>query len=118
MLGDEHPHTLVSVGNLGTVLSRQGKYEEAETMHRRALKEREKALGREHPHTLTSVYCLAHQLVKRRDYKQSLVLYNRACDGYSVVFESTTQLPGHVANTVAKCLRYKSSIRWSSPQVR
>jgi hypothetical protein len=34
-LGREHPDTLTSVSNLGYVLSCQGKYEEAEAIHRR-----------------------------------------------------------------------------------
>ena len=32
MLGKEHPSTLTSIDNLANVLSRQGKYEEAEEM--------------------------------------------------------------------------------------
>jgi hypothetical protein len=67
------------------VLNRQGKYEEAEAMHRQTLATREKVLGREHPDTLTSVYCLAHLLAKQHMFKESLNLYRRACDGYSKV---------------------------------
>jgi hypothetical protein len=37
------------------VLERQGKYKEAEAMHRQALRGYEKVLGPEHPETLTSV---------------------------------------------------------------
>lgn len=55
VLGPEHPHTLAIVNNLGSVLSRLGKYEEAEAMQRRALEGREKALGAEHPDTLVSI---------------------------------------------------------------
>ncbi|CAG8882505.1 unnamed protein product, partial [Penicillium egyptiacum] len=40
---------------LGLVLESQGKYEEAEAIHRRTLQDREKVLGPEHPDTLTSV---------------------------------------------------------------
>ena len=40
MLGPEHPETLTSVNNPGTVLSSQGKYEEAEAMHQRVLEAR------------------------------------------------------------------------------
>ena len=47
VLGPEHPDTLTSVSNLGWALERQGKYEEAEAMHRRALKGSEKIPGRE-----------------------------------------------------------------------
>ena len=43
-LGPVHPDTLIGVSNLGWVLWRQGKYEEAEGMHRRALEGRDKVL--------------------------------------------------------------------------
>ncbi|KAH0565003.1 hypothetical protein GP486_001601 [Trichoglossum hirsutum] len=36
VLGLEHPDTLTSISNLGSVLERQGKYEEAKKMNRRA----------------------------------------------------------------------------------
>lgn len=50
MLRKEHPSTLTSINNLAGVLGMQGKYKEAEEMHRQAL-----ALGKEHPSTLTSM---------------------------------------------------------------
>jgi hypothetical protein len=34
VLGPEHPHTLTSINNLGNVLKSQGKYEEAEALHK------------------------------------------------------------------------------------
>ncbi|KAJ5630438.1 uncharacterized protein N7484_010538 [Penicillium longicatenatum] len=54
VLRRDHPDTLTSVGNLGLVLDRQGKYEEAEAMHRRALAGYGEVFRREHPFTLTS----------------------------------------------------------------
>jgi hypothetical protein len=48
VLGLEHPYTLTSVSNLGSVLESQGKYEEAEAVHR-------EVLGPEHPRTLSSI---------------------------------------------------------------
>ncbi|KAJ5706448.1 hypothetical protein N7536_002137 [Penicillium majusculum] len=56
VLGLEYPDTLTSVSNLGLVLDRQGRYEEAEAMHRRALERSEKVLGPEHPDTLISFW--------------------------------------------------------------
>jgi hypothetical protein len=41
------------------VLSSQGKYEEAEAMHRQDLEGSEKVLGREHPSTLRSIDILS-----------------------------------------------------------
>jgi tetratricopeptide (TPR) repeat protein len=55
MLGKEYPDTLTSINNLALVLSSQGKYDEAERIHRQALALRETVLGKEHPNTLTSM---------------------------------------------------------------
>ena len=65
-LGPEHPDTLTSMDNLALVLRRQGKYEAAEEMHRRALQLTEKVLGPEHPSTLTSMDNLALLLEKKK----------------------------------------------------
>jgi len=43
-------------------LSRQGKYEQVEEMHRQVLRLRETVLGKEHPDTLTSMNYLASVL--------------------------------------------------------
>ena len=70
---------------LAGMLDRQGKYEEAEAMHRQTLALSEKVLGKEHPDTLTSVYSLAHLLAKQNLYDDAATLYQRACDGDSMV---------------------------------
>jgi Tetratricopeptide repeat len=44
------------------VLSHQGKYEQAEEMHRQALRLRETVLGKEHSNTLMSMNNLALML--------------------------------------------------------
>ena len=53
-LGEEHPDVAFSINNLGRVLYKQGKYEEAEVLFQRALKIRRKSLGKEHPDTIRS----------------------------------------------------------------
>ena len=65
VLGVDHLNTLGSVLNLGVLLQKQGKLEEAETLFRRALEGRERVLGIDHPSTLTSRRCLDRLLVKR-----------------------------------------------------
>ncbi|EMD88488.1 hypothetical protein COCHEDRAFT_1226696 [Bipolaris maydis C5] len=136
VLGREHPNTLTSVDNLGSVLSRQGKYEEAEAMHQQALEGYEKVLGREHPNTLTSVSNLGFVLSRQGKYKEAEAMDRRALEarekvlgrehpdtlenpliyiaervtGIALFLESTTPLPEHVANTVAKCFCHMSSL--------
>ncbi|KAF4152330.1 hypothetical protein CNMCM6069_002267 [Aspergillus lentulus] len=81
-LGPEHPRTLTSVSSLGLVLDREGKYKEAEAMHRRALEGHEKALGSEHPNTLTSVSNLGLVLEREGKYKEAEAMHRRALEGY------------------------------------
>ncbi len=85
MLGKEHPSTLTSMNNLASVLSRQGKYDEAEEMHRQAMALKETVLGKEHPDTLTSVYCLTYLLHQKKQYKDAEVFYHRAYAGYTAL---------------------------------
>jgi Tfp pilus assembly protein PilF len=80
MLEREHPDTLSSVNNLGRVLSSQGKYEEAEAMHRRALEAREKVLGGEHPDTLSSVGNLGRVLSRQGKYEEAEAMHRRALE--------------------------------------
>ena len=44
VFGEEHPSTLASMTNFAIVLQQQGKYEEAEQMHRQTLNLSEKVL--------------------------------------------------------------------------
>ena len=69
--GSEHPDTLTSMNNLASVLSDQGKYEQAEEMHQQELAISERVLGREHPGTLTSMNNLASVMSRQGKYEQA-----------------------------------------------
>jgi pentatricopeptide repeat protein len=59
------------MNNLALVLARQGKYDEAEEMHRRMLELRGRVLGKEHPDTLTSMNNLALVLASQGKYNEA-----------------------------------------------
>ena len=80
VLGPEHPHTLASIGSLGSILSSQGKYEDAEAMHRQALRDREKVLGPEHPGTLASINNLGLVLSRQGKYEEAEAMNRRALE--------------------------------------
>jgi hypothetical protein len=63
------------MSNLAGVLSDQGKYEQAEEMHRQALGLRETVLGKEHSDTLTSIYNLAYVLSNRKRFSTANKLH-------------------------------------------
>lgn len=54
-LGEDHPNTLASTNDLGSLLRVQGKYVQAEPLLVRTLEGRRRLLGEEHPETLVSV---------------------------------------------------------------
>jgi hypothetical protein len=57
--------------SLAGVLTGQGKYEQAEEMHRQALRVREMVLDKEHPDTPTSVNNLATVLRNQCKFEQA-----------------------------------------------
>ncbi len=57
--GEQDPRYAETVNNLALLYHAQGRYIEAEPLHRRALAIREKALGPEHPHVALSLNNLA-----------------------------------------------------------
>ena len=61
-LGEEHPYTLTSMGDLASTYSNQGRWKEAEQLEVQVLETRKRVLGEEHPDTLRSISDLAHIL--------------------------------------------------------
>ena len=61
----------MSMNNLASVLRGQGKYKQAEEMHRQALTLQETVLGKEHPDTLASINNLATVLSDQGKYEEA-----------------------------------------------
>lgn len=59
VLGEEHPHTIESLGNLAATYRAQGRYSEAEPMEVKALALWQQVLGEEHPDKIQSLANLA-----------------------------------------------------------
>lgn len=75
---EDRLNTATLLSNCGWFQDQQGKYEEGEAMHRRALEAREKVLGHEHPDTLTSVSNLGSVLSSQGKHEDAEPMY----DGY------------------------------------
>jgi tetratricopeptide (TPR) repeat protein len=88
ILGEEHPETLDSMNNLAIVLGRQGtlatvtemqgKFAEAEQLHRQALDIKRRVLGEEHPATLDSVNNLAIVVTMQGQFAEAEQLHRQA----------------------------------------
>ncbi|MCH7995301.1 MAG: tetratricopeptide repeat protein, partial [Planctomycetes bacterium] len=64
VLGDDHPDTLNSINNMGTLLQAQGRLAEAEPYYRESLEGQRRVLGDDHPNTLASISNMAKLLVE------------------------------------------------------
>ena len=80
-MGDVAIITLNSLSLLAVVLYKQGKHEEAEKLHQRALEGYEKVLGSEDRHTLTSASNLALVLQDQGKHEEAEKMNRRALEG-------------------------------------
>ena len=54
VLGQDHPDTLISMGNLASTYWSQGRWKEAEELFVQVMETRKRVLGQEHPNTFIS----------------------------------------------------------------
>ena len=59
VLGDDHPHTLASMGNLAGTYGKQGRWKDAEALEVVVMEKRKRLLGVDHPDTLMAMGNLA-----------------------------------------------------------
>ena len=76
--GEGDPRLTTSLNNLAVVYRAQGKYAEAEPLHKRALAIREKALGHQHPAVAVSLNNLGLLYYVDGRYAEAEPLYERA----------------------------------------
>ncbi|MCH7633940.1 MAG: CHAT domain-containing protein [Proteobacteria bacterium] len=76
--GPEDPRLATSLNNLALLYYIQGKYAEAEPLHKRALAIYEKTLGPEHPDVAAPLHSLAGLYYEQGKYAEAEPLYKRA----------------------------------------
>ena len=82
VLGDEHPNTLISIGNMGTLLYSQGKYDEAMPYYVESLETERRVLGDEHPDTLWSIGNTGSLLADQGKYDEAMPYAVEALEGH------------------------------------
>jgi hypothetical protein len=78
VLGHENEDTLFMRGHLARALAAQGKYAEAETMHREVLEVQQRVLGPEHEDTQCTARSLSRTLFASGQFAADEVLYVRS----------------------------------------
>jgi tetratricopeptide (TPR) repeat protein len=74
VLGDNHPDTLISLGNLAFLFKTKGEYDRALPLYEECLAKRKRVLGKDHPDTLISLNSLAVLFQSKGDYDHALPL--------------------------------------------
>src|SRR5699024_4529742 len=77
-LGEEHPDTLISLGNLALSYEGVGDYKKGLEYNKKCYEFRKKVLGEDHPYTLTNLSNLAMSYGNIGDYEKQLE-YNKMC---------------------------------------
>jgi tetratricopeptide (TPR) repeat protein len=74
LFGARHPDTLLSMGNLASTYSAQGRWKEAEQLGVQVVETRKRVLGEDHPNTLASIANLALIFWKQGRWKEAAEL--------------------------------------------
>jgi tetratricopeptide (TPR) repeat protein len=75
VLGEHHPNTLMTRGNVGLVMGLQGRWTEAEKINREVFTQMKEVLGEKHPDTLTSNGNLALSVLGQGRYTEAEKMY-------------------------------------------
>ena len=80
VLGDEHPDTLLSIGNTGVYLAALGKMTEAEPYYRDALEKSRRVRGDDHPDTLECISNMGSLLIDQGKLDEAEPFYREALE--------------------------------------
>lgn len=104
VLGEEHPLTLNSMGNLAETLLAHGELTGARSLGEKVLDSRRRVLGEEHPETLASINNLAQTLQALGDFAGARGLHEKALEIFRRVLgeehASTLTSMNNLANTL------------------
>jgi tetratricopeptide (TPR) repeat protein len=103
---------------MGTFFFGKGQYAESESLLRRALEGRERALGPEHPDTLTSVNNLAVLLNSKGDLAAAEPMYRRALEAQERVLGPEHPDTLTSVNNLAVLLEKKGDLAAAEPMYR
>jgi serine/threonine protein kinase/tetratricopeptide (TPR) repeat protein len=80
VLGEDHPDTLLSIGNLGVYLGAVGKRDEAEPYYREALEKSRRVRGDDHPETLVCIANMGSLLLDKGQYSEAEPYFREALE--------------------------------------
>jgi tetratricopeptide (TPR) repeat protein len=114
VLGEEHPDTLVSMGNLASTYRNQGRWKEAEELHTKVLEICSRVLGKEHPDTLTTMQNLAWTYREQRRFSDAEGFETQVLDARKRVLSE--EHPSMLISMGNLALTYQGQGRWKKAE--
>ncbi len=111
-LGEKHPDTLASMGNLAELYRSQGKYEKAEPLSLKNWQLKREVLGEKHPHTLTSMNNLALLYKTQEQYIKAERLY---LELMKETFEEDHESTVNLMNDLAELYHFQGKYKKAEP---
>ncbi|KAL9572088.1 hypothetical protein ACKAV7_003805 [Fusarium commune] len=114
MLGEKHPNTLTSMGNLASTYRNQGRWKEAEDLEVRVMEAGKTVLGEEHPDTLTSMDNLATTYWNQGRWKEAEDLEVRVMETSKTVLGE--EHPDTLTSMTNLASTYRNQGRWKEAE--
>ena len=114
VLGEEHPDTLKSIGNLASTFWSQGRWKEAEELDAQVLETRKRVLGDEHPSVLKSMANLASIILDQGRWKEAEELFVQVIETRKKVLGE--QHPSTLIGIGNLALTYRHQGRWKEAE--
>jgi tetratricopeptide (TPR) repeat protein len=116
LLGERHPHTLMTVGSLGGDLRALGRYEEALKHDERTYQLWREDFGEDYPRTLTAANNLAASMRAVGDFHRARVIDEAVFKRRQIVLGADHPFTLHSQSSVGRDLReageYAASVSW------
>ena len=118
VLGEDHPDTLQSISDMGSLLVSQGKPGDAESYVREALERRRRVLGEEHPDTVRSIEDMGSLLEHQGKLGEAERYYREALEKSRRVNGQESKQTLELIGTTGKVLEAQGKFGESEPYLR
>jgi tetratricopeptide (TPR) repeat protein len=114
VLGNEHPETLLNIGNLAATYRNQGRWKEAEELEVQVMQTTKRVLGEEHPDTLLNMGNLATTYMYQGRWKEAEELQMQVMQMIKRVLDDDH--PDTLTSIANLAATYRNQGRWKEAE--
>jgi tetratricopeptide (TPR) repeat protein len=103
--GEKHPHVASALANIGNIVNKQGEYDEALKLYRKALKIRRHVYGEDHKELLVTLHSIAEALCRQGMNDEAVEVWEEALGVCTRALGVDNENIAHVHCSVAEAKR-------------